>query len=69
MKRKNQTRPTPQSKENGDTAGDKSDTECEEAKLDPELKLLNSNSQSGKPGLRRIFKTNQVLTLHEASFE
>lgn len=63
MKRKNQTRPTPQSKENGDTAGD--DTDCEEAKLDPELKLLNTNSQSG-PNLvlDKFFKTAQVLTLY-----
>lgn len=46
MKRNRQTRPAPQSKEN-DVNGDKSDGDCEDQKLDPELKLLNSNSQSG----------------------
>ena len=41
MKRKNQTRPAANAENT-----DKEDTDCEDQKLDPELKLLNSNSQS-----------------------
>ena len=64
MKRKNQTRPA------GPTADgtDKEDTDCEDQKLDPELKLLNSNSQSVF-GLSRHthFKTRHMVDLNHIS--
>ena len=62
MKRKNQTRPAPAE------GTDKEDTDCEDQKLDPELKLLNSNSQSVF-GLSRHthFKTRHMADLNHIS--